>query len=1323
MESFKRPGGRRVLLPAEIQLCKTIGITEDEYWYFVELTQAFNGKRPKEYDELPYVVNFQALGLITVTATGTSLTILGQIVFGIALTFISSLLAPKPRADTPPSLTTAGLTGAKRFAPQTGFNSVQDLASFGEIVPLIFTRQETHKKNLYGGVRVNTRLLWSQMLSLGSGQQLKALFMIGLGNLAADPDFAGYAIGDLLLKNYIHKKLALYIRRKGGRPKEGNRYEEGTLPRQKDRNGSNMNDVMSVDWDAGEGNDDDPGASKSIVSGSRTPNTQVQFGAYSPMPNSMRYRVPYELVLKQKNLEDDNKKDINVKRSKIRTNFPRYSHISKYNKSEGKKTSFLVTVGKDITYTLGNIDTEKQFKDKFEPWGVEDVKSAVDASREESDDALQIGESYLIGSAIAVCIKKNPTMWSSGNTLSCDFRVDTAGHIDVRPKMSGLKGTTPGYETLTIQKCAIGTISNSKVCEVTEIGLKSKVFKQVSGFPNANSHPGAVEMNGVNQDTTEGVVKRYQDDNGNISLGGMNKYLMRYSFFRLQARIAGTDSISWSYIDQGSPFCIKGNSPQPQYNFIRINHNDAGRELEFRFIPYPGNLIKRNFVDKNKPVRILNASDELENYRIKRGGQLYEVFYKGSDVKLRGGDVSNTEWYLGELPTEQKKGKVNKLLKTKSGTIPRETRWVAIETRTSNMDAAFHGEGRVQRQTQGSYSTKWIWGDKVESDYWRDSLSHGPDKVLLVPESPEGSLCLNRKEGDTTFKYCNGEHITTLSGSGVKPRHRRGHYFKMIKYEFKEANVVPEVRQNYATTTNKNGTGLTVTLKIYRHPTTNKYKAAKWTIKNRGKNYKDTDKISIPKTGNGPSDFPGVKNIHIATDFSDFVTKPWPTGKNLNPYDAVADYYQYDSERSSHQEGPEHQIVYVNEQSSQGDNNSVPYKFDQVGIANVALRLNSSKEWNSFSQFSVYIKKGIEVLRLINDNGKTVTDNNKGQHGVDSKGYGPTNNFAEIAHALLTEKKFGLKELIGLPSVDKDRMIIAAKFCEANGFYWDGVITDKQNIREFMYQNAIFNLLDFTILGGKFSLFPSVPFNPSSFKIQKNQKPDVRALFTDGNTKNLKVSFLSPEERQNFVGTVYYREETKNGFPETKSKSLSVDDDNSKLPIEVFDMSNFCTSEEHALTFLRHALKIREKVDHGITFQTPPQAAMGLKPGDYIRFISEATHTKRFENGVISPNGIVQSVGNNSINNVEIYYWKPGTDQVKTATLKVNNKGKTTQSKLYGAVFTVKQTTESNRLYKIESLTYTDEGLIEIGASHGPLLDDGTLATINYNEDEDFVGV
>ena len=133
--------------------------------------------------------------------------------------------------------------------------------------------------------------------------------MLGLSDLAAKPEFAGYAIGDLLLKNYLHKKLAIYVMTNGGRPQEGpEKYSEGTLERQVDLNGNPFSDVMSVDWDQ------TMGATDAIVSSARTPNTQTVFGAYSPMPNSMRYRVPYELVLKQKNLKDQNKTDVDTKR-------------------------------------------------------------------------------------------------------------------------------------------------------------------------------------------------------------------------------------------------------------------------------------------------------------------------------------------------------------------------------------------------------------------------------------------------------------------------------------------------------------------------------------------------------------------------------------------------------------------------------------------------------------------------------------------------------------------------------------------------------------------------------------------------------------------------------------------------------------------------------------------------------------------------------------------------------------------------------------------------------------------------------------------------
>ena len=77
----------------------------------------------------------------------------------------------------------------------------------------------------------------------------------------------------------------------------------------------------------------------------------------------------------------------------------------------------------------------------------------------------------------------------------------------------------------------------------------------------------------------------------------------------------------------------------------------------------------------------------------------------------------------------------------------------------------------------------------------------------------------------------------------------------------------------------------------------------------------------------------------------------------------------------------------------------------------------------------------------------------------------------------------------------------AARFCEANNFYWDGAITEGVNLREWLYENAQYQLLDFlTIIGGQFALYPTVPFDNE--EIDKKGKLDIRALFTDSNIKD-----------------------------------------------------------------------------------------------------------------------------------------------------------------------------------------------------------------------------
>ena len=251
MESSRVFGGHRALLPYEVQLCEALAITEEEYWQFIYLAESVNGKRRKEYDLIPNIVNMPAVPIAPLFFGGVSIGFYGVVAIGVALSYISAALAPKPKAPkTPPSLQTEGAQSVRRFAPQTGFNSLQELAVIGETIPLIFTKRDNDKN--IGGIRVNSKLVWSQLKSLGTFQQLKAVFVLSNKGVETPPDFAGYAIGDLLLKNYTGAKLALYYKSKSGnnRIKETNIYTQSELAREIGRDGSTTEDVFSVDADA-----------------------------------------------------------------------------------------------------------------------------------------------------------------------------------------------------------------------------------------------------------------------------------------------------------------------------------------------------------------------------------------------------------------------------------------------------------------------------------------------------------------------------------------------------------------------------------------------------------------------------------------------------------------------------------------------------------------------------------------------------------------------------------------------------------------------------------------------------------------------------------------------------------------------------------------------------------------------------------------------------------------------------------------------------------------------------------------------------------------
>jgi hypothetical protein len=1151
MVPHRRPAGRRALLPAEVALCESLNLSEADYWHFVELTERYTAERPAGYELIP---DAQA---------GFLVPILINLVIGIALSALGALLAPKPQEQkTPPQARTADIKGQSRFAPQTAFDSVQELASLGAIIPLVFTRK---------GVRVASSLLWSQMLSFGTGQQLRLMALFSSGELEARPDFAGFAIGDSLLENYVNAKLALYFKTNGGRIAEGgaDRYSEGTS--------QNVDhpDAFSLYWDRSS-------AFEPYFSGTRTPGTQTQFGVYNPMPNGMAYKVDYEVTIVPSKAEGSIRSDVMTKRAKIGHWFYRSAAITWHQ-------------GDKVVYRL----MAQSHGDAFSPWGTEDVNAFTEGERIASDDAIAVGDAYLAGTALVVGHDVPVEPWLPGRDKSVVFRITEPGLIETAP----VDGAAATFSNLTLQRVALGVVSNNRECTCTEIGLKSTVYKQITGFANVNSFPGY------------GTIERYERENGSFSLGSLTAYIFRLSFFVLQVRPLGSTA-AWQDISDGTLFCVRNNTPQPQYNFIRINHPFG--QYEFRLRPYPGNAALKYF--RNGKVWQLRPGT-LTRYQ---AGE-FLVAFAGTPLYLTDSVMSNSEWNLG-APPPSPTGSVRALSSYSNGDVPRGY-WREVERRDG-------GGNSVSGPILNAYYFYW-------------------DRTHIG-----------------TVQYVPGQEPVLMHGgyrylAGRQNVHPAMGGREIIRQSWYEP---PRTFNGHTATTGGNGNGLVLQVQVYENG------ASEWGIVAQGAGYLNGQVVTIPHAN---------VTVAVQTDEVDYVSN------NLNIFDAVADVCLYSSERSSHQDGPEHEIVYVNEMVEQ----QAP-QYTNLAIA--GLRINSTKEWSSFNSLSAYIKRGCMVERLV------------------ASGRGATNLLPEIATALLTDPLLGAGNLISRDQVNLERMTLAAQFCEANGFTWDGVISEKQNIRQWIFEQAGYCLLDFTILGGQFSLVPSVPYG-SDFKINPAAKPEIKALFTDGNIKDLRVTFLSPEERKLFKAVLKWRQDKDNGFPQTRVFTVRLADSEGGSdadPEEQFDMSGFCTTQAHPMLFAKYALRTRQKIDHAVQFKTTPQAAMGLAPGEHFRLVSEVTHTSRFSNGTIGPDGTITCVGELPTS-AQIIYWAPGSVGVSEAVLTATG-NHTPQQELWGTVFSIKNTTTTNRVYKLETLAYSDDGLVDVTASFAPLTDAGSLSVLDW---------
>jgi len=239
----------------------------------------------------------------------------------------------------------------------------------------------------------------------------------------------------------------------------------------------------------------------------------------------------------------------------------------------------------------------------------------------------------------------------------------------------------------------------------------------------------------------------------------------------------------------------------------------------------------------------------------------------------------------------------------------------------------------------------------------------------------------------------------------------------------------------------------------------------------------------------------------------------------------------------------------------------------------------------AFYQVHVYIRKGILVDRLI--------DGTRGS----------SNLFPDLAYYLLK-----LNTLVPDDLIDVAGLKLAAQFTEAEGLFFNGVVTDSVNLRDYLTRMAPYFMLRFTQNNGRFSLVPELPAAPGTYEVSQSPVVPTKVFDETNITEgSLARNYVEVSERKPFCAVILWRQQKQ--IVPGRVRSLEVRYTNTALngPYEQYDLSEFCTSQAHAQKIGKYMLAKRKYTTHTVTFNTNPlggsPAASLLQPGDIIKII------------------------------------------------------------------------------------------------------------------------
>lgn len=410
----------------------------------------------------------------------------------------------------------------------------------------------------------------------------------------------------------------------------------------------------------------------------------------------------------------------------------------------------------------------------------------------------------------------------------------------------------------------------------------------------------------------------------------------------------------------------------------------------------------------------------------------------------------------------------------------------------------------------------------------------------------------------------------------------------------------------------------------------------------------------------------------------------WTDGNAMtDPWGKLAESFVYDEIQTTANQGPEHEIAYVNVIQT----NAIAPSYR--GIALVGLNVQSSLELQSVNQLSAQVTGGNICSRYI-----------EGTNG-------PTHLLPDIFTRLALSPDFGAGRDVSAEQINSESFLASAQWCFSRRYFFDGTLPQPENLRQWAADHAGFHLLAFYELNGQFYFRPALTFDPVQ----------IVDLFTAANIKKgtFQITTSDDDQRLPIQVSGLYREERSNDdllspgvFATVREITIREASANDSDPVEPLDLKAFCTNRWHLIDAAKYLIRWRRLVGDPISFETTYSGMLRpIAPEDHIAVAYDETLDDLYSNGAVMPDGTLVASEPLEDGSYDVLAWDGTTPPGPTTeTLVVSEGG--SKGNLLGSVWT-RTAPPQVRTYRVMRVTPTEDGRQRIEAVLMPTDQSGRL--------------